>query len=348
MSSWASRLQYTPVPRGVSPLTRLANSQAERFGIPVEPLTTSAQGPWWRRRDTVLKRGVQPSFAYKVHESTRRMQQAKTFGSRLAILAHDRKDDGYKLATSAGVPYPQIHARPARIEDLEWASMPDRIVVKPLRGAASRGVFLLERRGAGSWFDHLGGELLTEDEVVRRMQELVAANTIGRPMIVEELLAPHPDVAGEVVVPDDLKVFTFYDQPAVIMQRRCFGTHDMSKYRFRFWDGGWNDLGGVKYADRIDPLMRPPTLRDEVIDAVSRIGRTMGAPFARIDVYETTRGVVFGEITPHPGPLAGWREDLDRLLGHEWEIAETRLAAEGRLVLAPRPDAPTPPRSTAP
>ncbi|MFZ4721379.1 MAG: ATP-grasp fold amidoligase family protein [Ilumatobacteraceae bacterium] len=337
MSNWASRLYHTPVPRGVPPLTRLANSQAERFGIQTAPIEVTTTGPRWRRRDTVLKRGTYPSFAYKVHESARRMQQAKAFGSRLAILAHDRKDDGYRLAEAAGVPYPIIHARPAKIDDLDWAAMPDRIVVKPLRGAASRGVFLLERRGAHQWYDHLGGELLTEDEVVRRVGELVAANTIGRPMIVEELLAPHPDIAGEIVVPDDLKVFTFYDHPAVIMQRRCFGTHDMTKYRFRFWDGGWNDLGPVKYANRIDPQMPPPTLRDEVLDAASRIGRTMGAPFARIDVYETARGVVFGEITPHPGPLAGWREDLDRLLGYEWEIAETRLAADGRLVLEPRP-----------
>lgn len=324
MTNWASRHQFTPLPPGVEPLTRLAGSQAEHFGVEIVPLDPNA-----------AKHGTLPSFAFQVQESIRRMKLVTRFGGRLSVLAHDKKDDGYALARRAGVEVPLVHAEAARADQLDWAALPARVVVKPLRGAASRGVFLLERHGDGQCLDHLTGERISEQEVVRQLLELADDRRVSAAVIAEEFLQPHPSLANLITVPDDLKVFTFYDHPAVIMQRRCFGTHDMSQYRFRFWDAEWNDLGGVKYADRLDPTMPPPELRDEVVDAVTRLGRELAVPFARIDVYETARGVVFGEITPHPGPPAGWRADLDRLLGYEWEIAEARLAAEGRTIVDP-------------
>lgn len=316
-STWASRELFTSMPRNIAPMEHIAGSQASAFSIATKPFDVD-----------VSRTGTLPSFAYKVQESMRMMRHASALGGSLRVLRHDKKHDGYAFARTVGVSVPEIYLDRVAVGSIDFAALPDRVVLKPVRGAASRGVFLLQAIRPGVYLDHMNGTEVSVDDILARFHSLQSEGLVSTQVVAEEFLAPHPSVADIVNIPDDLKVFAFYDRPAVIMQRRCFGSSDASVYRFRFWDAEWNDLGPVKYADRIDPHMPPPELRDEVIEVVQRLGKALAVPFARIDVYETARGVVFGEFTPHPGPPAGWRADLDRLLGYEWEIAQTRLAID--------------------
>lgn len=306
-------------------MQRLAQSQAERFGIDIVPFHAGS-----------AKTGALPSFAYKINESMRLMATSRAVGGQLKVMRVVKKTDGFEFARRCGVEVPRRYVDATDIDDFDWSVLPDRVCIKPIRGAASRGVFLLQKTTDGDYIDHMTSERVTQDGVMAALRTLVDDGRVDRRLLAEELLEPHPSVADVVAIPDDLKVFAFYDHPAVVMQRRCFGSKDLSKYRFRFWDADWNDLGPVKYADRLDPAMTPPVLRDEVIDVVRTLGRGLAVPFARIDVYETARGVVFGEITPHPGPPAGWRADLDRLLGYEWEIAQARLGAGSHPTIVPK------------
>lgn len=313
-----------PLPEGVEPLGRLGGSQVERFGISTDLPPSSSEA------------AVPPSFAAKVHESIRAKRLAPTFSARQRVWLHNPKLAGYELARRCSVAVPEILVEQTTIDDLDWASLPDRFVVKPVDGAASRGIFLLERTGRDDLVDHMDGSSTSPADVSERYRALVAEGRISPTLMVEELLRPHPSVASEVAVPDDLKAFCFFDHPGVIMQRRCHRTTDRSRWRFRFWDAEWSDLGAVKYVDRLDPTLAPPVLGDEVLAVLRAVGRELAVPFVRLDVFETDRGVVFGELTPHPGPPAGWRADLDLLLGWEWEIAAARLEAEGVTTLTPR------------
>ncbi len=314
---WASRELFTQIPGNVAPMQQLAGSQATAYSIATTPFDPD-----------VSRTGTLPSFAYKVQESMRTMRHAKNLGGSLRVLQHDKKHDGYAFARNVGVSVPEIYLDRVAVESIDFSALPERVVLKPVRGAASRGVFLLQAIRPGVYLDHMNGAEVSVDDILARYHSLQNDGLVSTEVVAEEFLAPHPSVADVVNIPDDLKVFTFYDHPAVIMQRRCFGSSDASVYRFRFWDAEWNDLGPVKYANRIDPQMPAPELRDEVTEVVQRLGKALAVPFIRIDVYETARGVVFGEFTPHPGPPAGWRADLDRLLGYEWEIAQTRLAID--------------------
>lgn len=61
----------------------------------------------------------------------------------------------------------------------------------------------------------------------------------------------------------------------------------------------------IKIEDRFQTLYKPgptlarPALLPELVEAVELLARDTGV-FFRIDFYLTTRGVVFGEFTPHP------------------------------------------------
>ena len=48
-------------------------------------------------------------------------------------------------------------------------------------------------------------------------------------------------------------------------------------------------------------------------------------PFLRVDLYDTSRGIVFGEFTPGPGPRSGFNAEWEARLAKRWlEAAKTR------------------------
>jgi hypothetical protein len=288
---------------------------------PVDPRGEPDESSSWTRTTA-------PSYMAKLAESQRRRSTLASLGYRQRIWNHNGKRDGYLLAEKSGVAVPQTFAR-LSIDDLDFAGLPERFVIKPDGGATNRGVFLLIDQGDGSHLDLMDGRRKSADEVVKAYRAHVESGNITPSLSVEELLRPRPDLADCISIPDDFKVYCFYDRPAVVMQRRMFGTSDRTKWRFKFWDSNWVDLGPVKFPDRLEPALAAPAGASEIIEAARRIGVELAYPFARLDFYDTERGVVFGEVTPHPGPPEVWRQDLDEMLGHEWELSEARLSAAG-------------------
>lgn len=280
-----------------------------------------------------------PSFRYKLNESIRRSAGLREHGMRAQVWQYNGKLAGYRLAERAGVSVPRLLNSSIDIDAItgdDLAGFGDRFVVKPQTGAYSRGVHLLVRRSGDRFHDLVDGVDRTWDEVVSSLEELIAAGQVSRRVVVEELLAPVPALAGTVEVPDDWKVYCCYDRPVVVMQRRLFASLDSSTWRFRYWLPEWVDLGAAMDPLRHGPDLEPPVDGSALIEAARAIGAEARAPFCRVDLYETDRGVVFGELTPHPGGAQAWRDDVDELLGREWEAAEARLMVEGVEPLVPR------------
>jgi hypothetical protein len=308
------------------------------------PVTTSWVDPsefdntLWRERY-----GVRASYMYKLHESKRRRALLRHFGHRQRIWAHNSKRDGYALAESLGIGIPEQYVASTKLSAVDWAGLPERFVIKPRDGAANRGVYGLIAQGDGSYLDALDGKVKRQSDVVEEYQRLVADRLVNERCAIEELLAPTPDLAEDILIPDDLKIWCFYDEPVVVMQRRMHGSANRKRWTFKFWDVGWNDLGPVKYEDRLDRSLAAPVGGDAVLEACRVIGRELAVPFVRLDLYDTVRGPVFGEVSVHPGPPEVWRDDIDELMGKHWEIAEARLLAEGRSISEPLP-APRPSR----
>ena len=284
----------------------------------------------WRDPD-----GVPPSFRYKLYESKRRQRQLPLLGHRQRIWRHNSKPDGYELASSLGIEVPGRLAA-TTIDELHELELPDRFVLKPHQGAANRGVFLLVRQGQG-FLDLMDMRTKSLDDVVARCRQFAESGAISERLVIEELLRPPTELADHVFVPDDLKVYCFYDRPVLTMQRRMYDARrpkhpaapGPASWMFKFWTTAWEDLGPVKFADRYREALEQPPGGDAVLAAAARISRTLAVPFVRLDLYDTDRGTVFGEVSPHPGPPEVWSDEMDDLLGRHWELAEARLQADG-------------------
>lgn len=285
--------------------------------------------------------GERSSFMYKLHESKRRQRLLPLLGHRQRIWAHNDKMAGYRLARSLGLEVPETYERSVKIGDLDFASVPDRFVIKPHNGASNRGVFLLERTKTDTYRDLMDQRLKNSADVVKLYSELVANGLVSERLAVEELLQPRTDLRPIIGIPDDLKIYCFYDRPRAIMQRRMFGQADREKWRFKLWTGEWADMGPVKYSDRYDSALEIPVGAEEVLEAAASLARFVAVPFVRLDFFDTQRGPVFGEVSAHPGPPEQWESSADEMLGWEWEMAEARLLADS---ISPSEQRPTEPQ----
>jgi hypothetical protein len=277
--------------------------------------------------------GVEKDFSLGITESYERQRLrlielndvARTRGMRYRGMRYNRKRDGYSLAERLGISVPIVMTPAVSVDDLDESMVQERCVIKPHVGSTNRGVHVLTREG-GRWRDHMNGSLHAFADLQRSLVEGAAAARHSATLLLEEALVPRDRLAGTIPIPDDLKVFFFDDVPLVVMQRRLHSSSRPENWRFAFWSPDGRTLGPVRYADRFDASLERPTGLGEVVDAATVIARELALPQVRIDMYDTNRGPVFGEITPLPG--AGlWIPEVDRLLGLAGARAEDRIRA---------------------
>ena len=252
---------------------------------------------------------------------------ARTHGMRYRGMRYNRKRDGYGLAERLGVSVPAVLRPAVSVNDVDESMLLERCVIKPHEGSTNRGVHVLTREG-DRWRDHMDGSLHAFDDLKRSLVEGAAKGRHSATLLIEESLAPRGRLAGTLPIPDDLKVFFFDDLPLVVMQRRLHSSSRPENWRFAFWSADGAPLGPVRYVERFDASLERPAGLGEVVGAAGVIGRELALPQVRIDMYDTNRGPVFGEITPLPGHGL-WIPEVDRLLGLAGARAEERILARG-------------------
>lgn len=106
---------------------------------------------------------------------------------------------------------PQVLGVWPTVEDIEWDTLPTRFVLKSAGGSTGRGVLPLER--LGDRFRVISGS--REYTTAEVLDHFRVAKGVRPPYFAEALLPG----TGEVL-PDDLKVYTFYGEVAYVMVRR--------------------------------------------------------------------------------------------------------------------------------
>ena len=116
-------------------------------------------------------------------------------------------------------------------------------------------------------------------------------------IICEELI--HNDVSG--FFPMDYKIHCANGVPVYI--QCCFDRTPTDPGRRVIYSTEWKDLHYVlqdsHYSD--EQVARPKHL-DEMLEMASKLSK--GLEYARIDLYDTDKGVLFGEVTL--SPMGGW------------------------------------------
>lgn len=236
---------------------------------------------------------------------------------RLAVLQKLYAQD---IARACGVATPQVFATWATAEGISLGELPNEFVLKSAGGASSRGVLPLRRTTGG--YELISHDTrLTEDDVREHFLDQTGSRRLRAPFFAEELLR---GTTGDII-PLDIKVYAFYGEVGHVLLRRVVRHGDPESVTARYLDADGADLGPLTPDRTIDASIPIPARLPDALDAARRLSVAVRLPFVRVDLYETERGTVFGELTPRPGGPQRYRREHDRLLGAMWEEAQARL-----------------------
>lgn len=255
------------------------------------------------------------------------------------------------LIAELGVRGPRTHGVFERIEDVDFAALPDTFVLKPTELNGRRGVMLLSRRPqrrplldrlrdrlAGRppplpvYRDAMLGRELTVDAIRAEQGEWARlfAEKRHKPLrfIVEDLiLAENPREKR----PREYKVYAFAGEIGLIVQydRR------VEPPAAAFFDGDFRPIrDGDGKLTRGPKIQRgkpvTPKCAAEILEGAARISAALATPFVRVDFYAAREGAVLGELTvaaggPYWGTMYRFSDAFDLEMGARWTAALARL-----------------------
>jgi hypothetical protein len=267
--------------------------------------------------------GNRPSYRYKLEELKRRHGSLGGFGLKDPLDSINDKFRAYVFADRHGIDHPKTFGSYESVDDIAWSDLPEAFVLKTRFGSSNHGVKALVREADGGFHDLLRSRTWTIEEMVDHHHELASKGVASRSIFAEELILK----PGTRHIADDWKFYCFDGVVGLCMQRDVRATGDMSQWRFKFWSRDWDDMGPIKFVDRLDPELAAPADGAAMVELAERLSAIIGRPFLRIDLFESERGPVLGEFTPRPGPPEVFVPENDEELGRLWEQAEQRLFA---------------------
>lgn len=251
-----------------------------------------------------------------------------------------------ELIRDNGLRGPEVYGVHERVEDIDFAALPDRFVLKPTGLNGKRGVMLLERRPRGlvarlagrlrgrpapEFWDAMQGRPLTLAEIRAEQNSWRAAHGGKRGealrFIVEERILGEN---GADAIPFDYKVYVFAGEPRFILQL----DRNVSPPGAAFFDGDFTPMKAgdprVTYGAQSQPTAPVvPRCAADILATAATLSRALNTPFISIDCYATAKGAVVGEITVAPGgPYAKasfrFSDAYDRQMGAWWTEALAR------------------------
>lgn len=213
-----------------------------------------------------------------------------------------------------GVPHARLRAVLPDGELLDEELLGNSAVLKPNAACSSRGVLLL-RKGPRGW-SYPGSKTL--DITQLRVLLNKPHNLELRPWIVEDL---HEPPAGRTTLME-YDVFCFGGAPLVAVGK----THDKYEGSRCFTIPDWEPLDIVRPNRKTNHKLRLPTQPDALTALSNFVATELRLPFSRIDIFDTDKGPVVGEINAWSGdgrkPL--WPDDWEKKMGQWWHSAIPR------------------------
>lgn len=225
----------------------------------------------------------------------------------------------YRLAASHGIAVPEIYAAWTTVDEIDLSGLPDEFVVKSDGGAGGHGVLPLRRDGEDRYTLVSTDRVMTSEDVRERLRGI---STLSGPYFAEELLH---GVDGGAAIPEDVKIFAFYGEIGQVLLRHMDEHANLRRASYRFVDEHGADLGDGVWDARLDRTIEPPSRLATMVDVAKHLSLAVGVPFVRVDLYETDRGVVLGELTRVPGGRPQYSAGHDAFMGELYENGRWRL-----------------------
>ena len=226
----------------------------------------------------------------------------------------DNKRQAYQLVDAFGIRRPWIKGKPYAMKEIPKE---EAIVIKPVDGAGSRGVYLVYHENKIQ--DVKQAKLLTSWEALeKRMEEDLASGWVASDLwMIEEFIVKNKQEQTPAV---DLKFYCFYGKVALILEITRF-----PEIKYCWWTPGGDRISTGKYEE---DLFQGSGVTEEEIQTVEKLSAQLPIPFIRIDFLKTDQGMVFGEFTPKPGNYDEFDKETDQWMGDYHLDAEGRLAED--------------------
>lgn len=297
-------------------------AQIEVLSMEALPMTERQASEATSPDELETDRGV-PSFALssRMHRRHNTSGVHKRHDVREPILDLYSKTAARQFAEQHGIQVPSVYGAWRTPDEIAWDELPERFVIKSSRGGGGINVFPVERR-EGGLYDFIGAQLQTEASITERFWKKHQEDSI---YFAEEFLVGRD---GDKM-PDDIKVFCFYGEPAYIEVR----TEDWSRkkdgrQRVRtFLPDGTEIFNARALIPHGDDITKPSDFA-AIIEQCGRLSAAIRRPIQRIDFYETDHGLVFGEVTQNPGRPPALVRYWDRQFGQTYENAAARLVTD--------------------
>jgi hypothetical protein len=165
--------------------------------------------------------------------------------------------------------------------------------------------------------------------VIRRYAKFMGDQTspAALEVIVEELV----DDAQGWDVPLDYKVHAFAAGSPLVLQRYGPNSQGKAGKGYEWYDEAGTHLGDICEEGPHNPRwkMVPPPSLPEIFRIARELVAAAGVSFVRVDLYNSTRGVVFGEFTPVPNSAKLTFDPIwDRRLGQVWARSLEQLGLD--------------------
>lgn len=253
------------------------------------------------------------SFRSSMTNMMRTKKRLRAIGYNIASGSNNKTLDR-AFGERMGVPTPKELARDVATADV---IVQPGTIIKPMRGAGSRGVFYVRPDGALLSVKSqavYGGLHDAESEYTTLIKP-------GRPMtwmVEEAVVGPDGGLAR------DMKAFMFYGE-AVIYREIVRGAQGAGPAGNLF--ANYDSEGRPIHFRPRDNELEGRGVPEVVRKYVETLSLAVPTPFLRIDMLVGAHDCYLGEITPHPGgTYAGdLYDDVDKLMGAKFHEAEARL-----------------------
>ncbi|MGE6474984.1 ATP-grasp fold amidoligase family protein [Psychrobacter sp. NPDC078631] len=222
---------------------------------------------------------------------------------RNSILNSFSKKDTADFLSSKGYKVPIVYEYNADIKEVLKYS---KCIVKPVRGAGSKGVFVKSPDG---YLDLRDKELISDYESFEEKYKSYSDLDV----IIEELISDDDEIAR------DIKIYSFYGASPIALE--IIRSNDKNYYCY--YDEDFNIINDCQ--DRERDFFDGKGFNKEIFAIAKEVSCLIPLPFIRVDFLVANEDYRLGELTPIPGFYSRFNNSYDKKLGKEYLLAENRL-----------------------
>ena len=238
------------------------------------------------------------------------------------------KYDTHEFCVRNGIPVPHLLKKFSKPEEIQLDGLPERFVLKPAYSSTSRGVLVLERVADDVFLDHMSGKPLSLANIIEIQQTVFSAHSRAKRKYT--LVEEYVEDANTQGIPEDYKFLAFQGKIGIIIKIN----RNNDKLVMSYFDSQFRPIYDDRVAFKSEladlEISTIPRNWRRLLDVARRASVVVPTPFARIDLFDTTRGPVLGEVTLTPGSFYYpnghvLSKEENARLGSLWREAEMKL-----------------------